>query len=51
MEYDQAMSQGKAALSAKRFADAVRHFEAALKLKPNDPEATAALRRAKEKKP
>jgi tetratricopeptide (TPR) repeat protein len=50
-KFDQLMSQGRAAMAGKRFADAVRHFEAALRLKPNDAEASAGLRRARDKKP
>jgi cytochrome c-type biogenesis protein CcmH/NrfG len=45
------MSEGQQALASKRFPDAVRAFEEALKLVPNDAAATAALKRAREGKP
>ena len=50
-DFDRHMSQGKAAATAKKFPEAIRHYEEALKVKPNDPEATAALKRGREGKP
>jgi tetratricopeptide (TPR) repeat protein len=50
-EFDRLKGEGKKSAAAKRFADAVKHYEAALKLKPNDPEVTAALKRARAGKP
>lgn len=41
-QYNQQMNQGQAAMTAKRFAEAVNHFSEALKLIPNDPAATQA---------
>jgi hypothetical protein len=41
-QYAQQMAQGQAAMTAKRYADAVNHFSEALKLIPNDPAATQA---------
>jgi cytochrome c-type biogenesis protein CcmH/NrfG len=50
-EFDKHMAEGQKAMTAKRFADAVKEFEAALKLSPNNADAAAALKRAKEGKP
>jgi cytochrome c-type biogenesis protein CcmH/NrfG len=49
--FDKLMMQGKTAATAKKFPDAIKAYEAALQLKPNDPEAAAALKRAREGKP
>jgi hypothetical protein len=45
------MADGQKALTAKKFPDAVREFEAALKLTPGHADATALLKRAREGKP
>jgi hypothetical protein len=45
------MAEGQKAMAAKRYADAVRDFEEALKVSPGNAEATAALKKAKEAKP
>jgi hypothetical protein len=45
------MADGKHFAAARRFADAVKEYEAALKLFPGNPEATDALKRAREGKP
>lgn len=50
MSYRRSIADGKASLAAKRYDQAVRDFEYALKMKPNDPEATASLQRAREKR-
>src|SRR5207248_1139524 len=50
-EFDRLVGQARAAAGARKFPEAIRHYEDALKLKPNDPEATAALKRAREGKP
>jgi len=41
-QYNQQMTQGQAAMTAKRYAEAVNHFSDALKLIPGDPAATQA---------
>jgi hypothetical protein len=41
------MAEGNRHMTAKRFPDAVIQFESALRIYPNDPEATAALKKAK----
>jgi tetratricopeptide (TPR) repeat protein len=46
-EYANNMAEGQKAMSARRFNDAVRYFEAALQNSPNNPAATQALRDAK----
>ena len=42
-EFERLMKLGAAAMSGKRFAEAKLHFESALKLGPNDPDALRAL--------
>jgi tetratricopeptide (TPR) repeat protein len=44
--YEKSMNEGQAALKARRFVDAVKGFEQALKDKPGDAAAQAALRQA-----
>jgi tetratricopeptide (TPR) repeat protein len=50
-EFTRHMTEGQKLLAAKRFAEAAREYEAALKLQPGNTEATAALKRAREGKP
>jgi tetratricopeptide (TPR) repeat protein len=50
-EFNKHMAEGKRFATAHRFADAVKEYEAALKLWPGNPEATDALKRAREGKP
>jgi tetratricopeptide (TPR) repeat protein len=45
-EYDRLMKQGQAAVAAKRYEEAVRSYNDALKLVPNDPAATKAVAEA-----
>ena len=49
--FAQHMAEGQKLQAAKRYAEAVREYEAALKLQPGNAEATAALKRAREGKP
>jgi tetratricopeptide (TPR) repeat protein len=51
MEFAQHMAEGQKLQAAKRYLEATREYEAALKLQPNNAEATAALKRAREGKP
>ena len=51
VEFTQHMAEGRKGLTAKRFADAAREFEEALKLFPNNPEAAKALKQAREGRP
>jgi len=50
-EYTRLMQAGKTAALGKNFAEAIRLYTEALKIKPNDPEATAAIVRARQNKP
>ena len=50
-EYRLHVSEGEKLLAARRFADATREFEAALKLFPNSAEAKNDLQKAKSGKP
>jgi hypothetical protein len=45
------MAEGQKLLAARRFTEAAREFDAALKLSPGSAEATAALKRAREGRP
>jgi tetratricopeptide (TPR) repeat protein len=51
MSFAQHMAEGQKLHAAKRYAEAAREYEAALKLQPGNPEATAALKRAREGRP
>ena len=42
-QFDQAMNAGNQAMNAEQFAEAIRHYQSALTLKPEDPTATAQL--------
>jgi hypothetical protein len=44
------MADGKRFATARKFADAIKEYEAALKLFPGNPEATDALKKAREGK-
>jgi tetratricopeptide (TPR) repeat protein len=46
-EYDKYMKDGQAAMRAKKYADAVKAFEAALRVNPGDKQAAAELKKAK----
>ena len=46
-EYDRHMKQGNSAVQQKKFLDAAKDFEAALKVKPGDSAATTALTQVK----
>ena len=46
--YQKAMTAGKSHMSFKRYPDAVKAFNDALKLVPNDPQATQALQQAQQ---
>jgi cytochrome c-type biogenesis protein CcmH/NrfG len=50
-DFAQHMADGQKALAARKFADAGRAFEAALKVLPNHPDATALLKRARDGRP
>jgi tetratricopeptide (TPR) repeat protein len=50
-EFNMHLADGKRFAAARRFADAIKEYEAALKLSPGNPEATAALERARAGKP
>src|SRR5262249_36158923 len=50
-DFAQHMDNAKKHVAAKKFPDAVKEYEEALKLIPNQPDAAAALKRAKEGKP
>ncbi len=45
-EFNRLLAQGQAASAAKRHADAVKAYQAALKIRPGDPGATQALQQA-----
>jgi len=45
------MDKGQKLAAAKKFTDAAKEYEEALKQIPNQPDATAALKRAKDGKP
>ena len=50
-EFSQHMAEGRKAMAARRFPDGAREFEEALKVKPGNPEAADALKRAREGRP
>ncbi len=47
VRYNDSMAEGNNALAARRFQDAIRHFQAALVEAPSDAQATAGLNRAR----
>ena len=49
-EFNRLVQAGAAASGAKNFGEAVRCYTEALKIKPNDPTASAALKKAREGK-
>jgi hypothetical protein len=50
-QFNQLMATGKQAAAARRYADAAKAFEAALKLVPSNAEARTALQKARDGKP
>jgi hypothetical protein len=47
-DFAQHVADGQKALTVRKFPDAVREFEAALRVMPGNADATALLKRAKE---
>jgi Flp pilus assembly protein TadD len=45
------MAAGQKALAARQFADAAKEFETVLRVSPNHPEATKALKQARQGRP
>ena len=48
-EFGRAMDQGRMALRGRRYEQALRHFQEATTLQPNDPQSASAIRDARQK--